>query len=78
MEEKLASFLPGFSCKFIQYLQDIFITSDKEQNLSLRSSFSAGKTESTPRHRAVESPLALPRTLEALTVPWGEEVQVSL
>ena len=78
MEEKLASFLLGFSCKFIQYLPDIFITSDKEQNLSLRSSFSAGNTESNPRHRAVESPLTPPRSLEAVTVPWGEEVQVSL
>ena len=67
----LASFLLGFICKFILYLLDNFITSDEEQNLSLRSSFSAGNTESNPHHRAVESPLAPPRSLEALTVQQG-------
>ena len=64
----LASFLFGFIDTFIQYLLDIFITSDKEQNLSLRSSFSAGNTDSNPLHRAVESPLAPLRSLESMSL----------
>ena len=61
----LASFLFGFIDTFIQYLLDIFITSDNEQNLSLRSSFSAGNTDSNPHHRAVESPLPAPHPQES-------------
>lgn len=71
MEENVSIIPSSFICKFIQYLLDIFITSDKEQNLSLRSSFSAGNTESNPHHRAVDSPLTLPRSLGALTVQQG-------
>ena len=79
----LVSFLLGFICKFILYLLDIFITSDKEQNLSLRSSFSAGNTESNTHHRAVESPLAPSGSLGALTVSQrrggsGESLKVRL
>ena len=71
MEENVSIIPSSFICKFIQYLLDIFITSDKEQNLPLRSSFSAGNTESNPHHRAVDSPLTLPRSLGALTVQQG-------
>ena len=68
MEENVSIIPSSFICKFIQYLLDIFITSDKEQNLPLRSSFSAGNTESNPHHRAVESPVAPSGSLGALTV----------
>ena len=68
IEENVSIIPSSFICKFILYLLDIFITCDKEQNLSLRSSFSAGNTESYPHHRAMESPLTPPRSLGALTV----------
>ena len=68
MEENVSIIPSWILCKFILYLLDIFITSDKEQNLSLRSSFSAGNTESNTHQRAVESPLALSGSLGALTV----------